>query len=207
MKKCRVCNKIKALELFPKDKRNKDGHWGMCHACHNQYCAALRLKNLEKWRARHRDWSRRYSLLNKEKVAGYKRAYVERNIEKIRAHNRLRMSKKTKEDPSFRILGRLRSSLWQKLKRNKKSDSAVKLLGCSLEYFKEYLEARFTEGMSWENAHKWHVDHIRPCNSFDLSDPEQQRQCFHYTNLQPLWAIDNWRKGAKWNPKDVHSAI
>jgi HNH endonuclease. len=56
--------------------------------------------------------------------------------------------------------------------------------------------------MSWDNYGRdgWHIDHIRPCASFDLTDPEQQRQCFHYTNLQPLWAADNIRKGAKWQP-------
>jgi hypothetical protein len=56
--------------------------------------------------------------------------------------------------------------------------------------------------MTWENhgRYGWHIDHIRPCASFDLADPEQQRKCFHYTNLQPLWASENMRKGDKWEP-------
>jgi hypothetical protein len=59
------------------------------------------------------------------------------------------------------------------------------------------MESLFLEGMSWDNYGKWHIDHIRPCSSFDLSDTEQQKICFNYKNLQPLWAEDNLRKGAK----------
>ena len=65
-----------------------------------------------------------------------------------------------------------------------------------------HLEALFQPGMTWDNhaIDGWHIDHIRPCTSFDLTDPEQQRQCFHYTNLQPLWAFDNISKSDKWEP-------
>lgn len=80
-----------------------------------------------------------------------------------------------------------------------KHQSTFELLGCTLEELYAHIEAQFLPGMSWGNyGHDtWHIDHIKPCASFDLTDPEQQRVCFHYTNLQPLWAIDNIRKGAK----------
>ena len=69
-----------------------------------------------------------------------------------------------------------------------------------------YLQGKFKEGMHWNNLGKWHIDHIRPCASFDLTDPEQQKQCFHYTNLQPLWAAENIRKGAKViTPHETHA--
>jgi len=88
-----------------------------------------------------------------------------------------------------------------------KSASTVELLGCSIEELKIYLQGFFQPGMTWDNYgnpdgdHKksWHVDHIRPCASFDLSDPIEQRECFHYTNLQPLWGKDNLSKGDKWD--------
>jgi hypothetical protein len=71
------------------------------------------------------------------------------------------------------------------------------LIGLSLVEFRAYFESHFLPGMTWENHGDWHIDHKKPCSKFDLSDPDQQRLCFHYTNLQPLWKIDNLRKGAK----------
>lgn len=71
----------------------------------------------------------------------------------------------------------------------------IKLIGCSIEQLKQHLEKQFKLGMSWFNYGKWHVDHIKPCASFDLTDIEQQKQCFNYTNLQPLWAEENLVKG------------
>jgi len=85
------------------------------------------------------------------------------------------------------------------LKENKKIDSAIKLLGCSREDLIKHIESQFVEGMSWDNwsVNGWHIDHIRPVSSFDLSDPLQVEKCFHYTNLQPLWAKDNLSKSNK----------
>ena len=60
-----------------------------------------------------------------------------------------------------------------------------------------HIQNKFTEGMLWDNYGLWHIDHIRPCSKFDLSKPKEQRKCFHYSNLQPLWAIDNIRKGSR----------
>ena len=77
-----------------------------------------------------------------------------------------------------------------------KSASTMELVSCSIDKLKQHLESKFTDGMNWDNYGEWHVDHIKPCASFDLSDPDQQRQCFHYTNLQPLWEKDNLKKGS-----------
>lgn len=69
--------------------------------------------------------------------------------------------------------------------------------------FMAYLEAKFTDGMSWKNYGKWHIDHIKPLASFDLTDPEQVKAACHFTNLQPLWASDNISKGAKTEPPSM----
>ena len=73
----------------------------------------------------------------------------------------------------------------------------MKLLGCNIEDFKLHLASKFQDGMSFENYGKWHIDHIRPCSSFDLTDIEQQKQCFHYTNTQPLTKLENRTKSNK----------
>ena len=106
--------------------------------------------------------------------------------------------------PDRKIAINLRARVAQALKWSgvKKSAKTFELIGCSVAELKAHLESQFLPGMTWDNwtTDGWHVDHIRPCASFDLSDLEQQKACFHYSNLQPLWAIDNLRKQAKWEP-------
>jgi hypothetical protein len=85
------------------------------------------------------------------------------------------------------------------IKNGWKAESSLSLTGCkSWNEVKIYLESKFEKGMNWENMGEWHIDHIRPCSSFDLNNPKQQKQCFHYTNLQPLWAKDNLSKSNKY---------
>lgn len=72
----------------------------------------------------------------------------------------------------------------------------MKLVGCTPNELKQHIESLFQRGMTWENRELWHVDHIRPLASFDLSNPEQQHQAMHWTNLQPLWSADNVKKGS-----------
>ena len=67
----------------------------------------------------------------------------------------------------------------------------------NIESYKKYLEAKFQNGMDWTNYGEWHIDHIIPCAKFNLTNPEEQKKCFHYTNTQPLWAKDNLSKGSK----------
>lgn len=81
----------------------------------------------------------------------------------------------------------------------RKADVTINLLGCSFGELKRHIERQFTKGMTWDQCFNGeiHLDHILPCSSFDLTDPDQQRACFHFTNLRPLWAKDNIRKSAK----------
>lgn len=103
-------------------------------------------------------------------------------------------------DPQFKLMKTLRSRLNSALYRKdaKKLASTLELVGCSILELKKYLETQFTEGMNWNNHGKWHIDHIRPCSSFNLLIESEQKKCFHYTNLQPLWAIDNLSKGNRY---------
>ena len=118
------------------------------------------------------------SLHGKERREG-RRRYI---------HNR------NNSDPEFRLLNNLRNRIYCALKGAGKSRRTTELIGCTISALRAHLEKNFTEGMSWENYGKWHVDHIIPCSSFDLVLPDEQRRCFHYTNLQPLWAVDNLKK-------------
>ncbi|MFH0806001.1 MAG: hypothetical protein V1901_03950 [Patescibacteria group bacterium] len=141
----------------------------------------------DNWRRCHKkeikQYSKKYYKLNKEKLSIYSNKF-HKKYNKNRRHI----------DINFKILGNLRCRIYKALKGFDKSDYTQKLIGCSIEYLKQYLEKQFRAGMTWKNYGKWHIDHIKPCARFDLSKPSQQRKCFHYTNLQPLWAEDNFRK-------------
>jgi len=95
-----------------------------------------------------------------------------------------------------KLKDRLRSRIRNCVKSERKSGSAIRDLGCTIEELKLYLESKFQPGMTWDNWSRcgWHIDHVVPLASFDLTDPEQFKQACHYTNLQPLWAKDNLSK-------------
>jgi hypothetical protein len=122
------------------------------------------------------------------------------NREQIQKGNTLYEKNRKLTDPEFKLLKTLRSRLGSAVKSQNasKSNSTIDLVGCTIPFLKGYLEAKFTEGMTWENHGEWHIDHIKPCASFNLLDETEQKKCFHYTNLQPLWAPDNLSKGCKY---------
>jgi hypothetical protein len=97
-------------------------------------------------------------------------------------------------DINFKLAGNLRPRIRLALKGICKSKTTLELLGCSIEFLKQHLEKQFTKGMNWTNYGKWHIDHIKPCASFNLSKVSEQKKCFNWKNLQPLWAEDNLRK-------------
>jgi|ETNmetMinimDraft_2_1059921.scaffolds.fasta_scaffold54070_2 hypothetical protein len=131
------------------------------------------------------------------------------NPEKAREAGRKgakRFYQKTKRHPKYIILRALRRRLSDTIRKvgaNKKA-STMEILGCSAEDFKNYLENKFREGMIWENYGTWHIDHFYPCDSFDLTKDEEQKRCFHYTNLQPLWAKENIKKSNKIIEREVY---
>ncbi len=122
-----------------------------------------------------------------------------KNRKKLTKKQLIYERKRKKTDPEFKLMKTLRSRLNSALKRKnvKKNHKTMDLIGASPAFVMGYLEAKFTEGMTWENHGNWHIDHIQPCCSFDLIKEEEQKKCFHYTNLQPLWAKDNLQKGGK----------
>lgn len=108
---------------------------------------------------------------------------------------------KYNNDPQFNIRIKIRRRIHSTLKQRKlsRTETIIKLLGCSYDEFKNYIQNKFTEGMTWDKvlSSEIHLDHIIPCNSFDLTKEEEQKKCFHYTNLQPLWSYDNLSKSDK----------
>jgi len=153
--------------------------------------AAYREANRDKIRVRQREhyWANRERRLAMAKVRRDSRK-EERN---------LKTRQRRKSDPQYHIGMLLRERLNNCIRGLAKSGSAVRDLGCSVEKLMDHLESLFAEGMSWNNRGEWHIDHIKPLSSFDLTDREQLLEACHYTNLQPLWAKDNLSKGNKVN--------
>lgn len=155
--------------------------------------AAYKKKNSDKIKLS----DKKYYLDNKDKKAEYDRSYHEKNKSRISEKRRVRVRNKRAVDPLEKIKHNLRTGICQafKVKSWRKSGPTEKLLGISFDLAKAHLEVQFKAGMSWENYGKWHIDHIIPMASAKTKE-EMELLC-HYTNLQPLWAIDNIRKGAR----------
>lgn len=108
--------------------------------------------------------------------------------------NVLASKRKTKQRPVYKVAQSLRARLNGFVKRKQRAESTQQLVGCSWLDLISWLQSKFTKGMSWSNYGQWHIDHVVPCKAFDLTQHADQRRCFHYSNLQPLWASDNCRK-------------
>lgn len=114
-----------------------------------------------------------------------------------RAYHREYHRTRYASDLNFRLANCLRARLRKALKRNWKSGSAVRDLGCSIESLKSWLMYQFQPGMTWENYGEWEIDHVKPLASFDLTDRTQLLEACNWFNLQPMWANDNLQKRDK----------
>lgn len=151
------------------------------------------LESQQKTKLRKQQYRKDNSVKIKERLTRWR----DRNRERISTSRREYEKRRRDNDIIFWTKKRLRTRL-QKVLKNKNSYRTVELYGCSPAEMTAHIESLFVEGMSWENRSEWHLDHIRPLSSFDLTDAEQLKQACHYTNIQPLWAVDNMRKSDKW---------
>jgi hypothetical protein len=144
-------------------------------------------------------YDKKYCQNHKENIAIKKKEYYENHKEKTNIYQKEYRNNRLKKDINFRMICYLRSRMYWSIRGNYKSGSAVRDLGCPISEFKTYIESKFQDGMTWENWSKtgWHIDHIIPLDSFNLQNREEFLKACHYTNLQPMWAEENLRKGGK----------
>lgn len=196
MKRCCTCEKRLPSWAFHVRKDSASGLRSKCKKCVKRYQAVR--SEVKSTYDQQRYIDDRDAILkqvkknyNPNKKAAYDRRTLPARMKKRRERYRT--------DINYKLTCNLRARLYGALKRGRKSAATLVLLGCSIEELRTHLENLFTEGMSWPAVMEGHVqvDHIKPCASFDLTVPEQQRACFHYTNLQPLWKVDNQRKYTK----------
>lgn len=169
MKETRICNICNKKKTILKSSWYADDECSACRA-KSRYKDSNRNEYKNKWRAE-----------NKEHCSKRNKEYMNKKM----------------QDPTFRIKKNLRNRLSQAFKNNQKTGSAIDDLGCSVEKLKKHLESKFTKDMSFENYGEWHIDHVKPLASFDLTNKEELKKACNYKNLQPLWAEDNFKKGSK----------
>lgn len=207
MKKvCRKCNIERDISEFCKSKANSDGLQSYCKKCMRKIREKSYKANKEINSERAKEYYKNnkdkinlkqieYRKNNYDKISSKKKEWTKKNREKINQRQRFRQ----KHDYHYKIRKNLSSRLSEFVRYKYRSESVKYIVGCSISELKKHLENQFTKGMTWDNysLKGWHIDHIKPCASFDLTDIEQQKECFHYTNLQPLWAKDNLIKSDK----------
>jgi len=182
---------------------------------YSKYFAEYRAANQEiirqgqkQWRGENKDKMRQYRIANKDRRSAQYRAWVLNNPEKVKEYYEARKpsravarAKRFSEDLEYRVCCNLRARMRAALKSAValRWSSSLILLGCSPQELVDHIASQFKDGMSWANYgyRGWHVDHIRPCASFDLTNERDRRECFNYKNLRPMWGVENIRKGAK----------
>ena len=193
-KVCSRCKETKSTIHFNKDLKSKDTFKASCKKCISAYNKEYNKNNNIKRRKHAKEWKEE----NKERVNKYMLSYIDKNKQTIYKKSTEYHKKRYNSDPVFKLRRLLRDRIYKTLTTERITFKTKELLGCDFQYLKSYLSFQFTSKMSWENhGTYWEIDHILPCSSFDLTDIEQQKQCFHYTNLQPLTKKDNRMKSNK----------
>lgn len=191
---CKNCNKEKCFSDFYKKKGGKNGISAVCRECDIARRISYYRNNKEAVLAQ----QKQYFEQNKDKIhirhRKYNTEYYEKNKKQVNAKRAEYEKKRKQTDINFFLRKKLRTRLKSAIRDDVKTGSAIGDLGCSIDEFKVYLKSKFYNNMSWENKDQWHIDHIVPLASFDLTDPEQLKKACHYTNLQPLWKEDHLKK-------------
>jgi hypothetical protein len=213
MKVCTKCGKDKTFDNFVKDKTKKDNYSNKCKSCAKEYYDLNRQKILEQrkeYRQNNKEnisilrkityqekkyYHKEYYKINKEKIKEYRK----KNQHNLKEYHKFYQSKKKKKDPIFKFKSNVRSLISSSFKRGKnefgKNAKTEQILGCTIEEFRSYIENKFVKDMCFNNYGKWHLDHIIPISIANTE--EEIIRLNHYTNFQPLWAEDNFKKGNK----------
>lgn len=207
---CKLCQ-IQSAVKHKEEKRQYDKQYRTCNKeklrqQKKKYCVDHKkekaqydkqhfLDNKEEIKQKHKE----YYFSNKKEIRQKQKQYYVSHKQEIRQHNNQYQYNRSKIDIQYKLRKSVRHRLYLARKNNQKAGSAVRDLGCTILELKIYIESKFQPGMSWDNwcNNGWHIDHIIPLDSLDLTDREQLLKACHYTNLQPLWAKDNISKGGR----------
>lgn len=195
-KQCSRCEQEKPFDFFPVNPGGKNGRHSLCLQCNKAKHRAWYLVNRDTKLAKNAKWKKN----NADKRRAADKKWDAENIDKVRAKARKHYHKVCK-DPHFRINDRMSSLVYHELRHNKQGRRWSQLVGYSVDDLKQHLESLFCDEMTWARFVKGeiHIDHIIPRSAFKFNshNDEQFKKCWDLSNLQPLWAKDNYSKGAK----------
>lgn len=221
-KLCSCCRLLKSKNEFSKNSKMKDGFCHYCKDCkrladrkynkkHNEKILLKKKEYRDKNKERIKDWKREYRKNNKDKIyEGQHKCYLERKeyyknkSKEYAKNNRDKTNKraylKYRSDINFKLSKLFRIRVYKLVKGYNRSLHTLELLGCSLEKLKIHLQQTAIKNgyqdfdINTYSGKDFHIDHIKLCSSFDLSKEEEQKKCFHWSNLQVLTAQENWEK-------------
>ncbi len=207
MKLCKKCGEVRELAQFVRNKNKPDGLHTVCKPCTKIYKAKYYEDNkteiLQEFRERYQDNPDKYREAENQRRQSNLEAYNQKaliyqkqNKEKVNKRHREWESKQKQMNEQYRIRSFIRQNLNKAIKRDSINCIAAQHLGCSITFYKDYLLQKFKHDMTWDNyGSLWSIDHIIPLSAFDLSDGDQLEKACHYTNTQPLYVVENNKKG------------
>lgn len=235
IKKCSMCGEEKSLDCFRANSRSKDGKRPECKTCKSNIEKEYRKNNLEKLRdkdhqyylknserikeyskeyyqiniERHKEKSKEWYLANQDKVKESRQRYIDKDPEAVKKYMNEYMKNRYATDINYKIKSIINKRLRDGL-RSTKNFPTIDYLGCSIEHFKAWMEYQFDDNMSWENLGSyWHIDHVKPCSSYNFNSHSQIFECYNWSNLRPLEKTENIRKSNKVIPDliRIHSDL
>ena len=181
---CRRCEKLHPLVDFRYGK-------SCCYGCQKLYANEWKAKNRQRVNA----YNKEYKAEHREEISEYNSEYSRQNRAVIQERSSANWKRMYHENPSHKMAGTMRNRISKALKWNQKSASTMELLGCSMEFLKSWFAYCFSEDMNFDNhGSAWHIDHAIPCSKFNLIIADEQKKCFHWSNLKPMDPILNLSK-------------
>ena len=181
------------------NNENKIKNKKICKSCNRIICKEYKQRNKQAIS----EYNKKYKSEHKEEIIKYNHDYNISNRNSIQKRHTIYLREKRKSDPNYKIGITCRNRIKKLVKGDNKTS---KLIGCDTDFLIEWFVSNFTNKMTLDNHGKyWHIDHVIPCNSFDLTKEEDLNKCFHWSNLQPLEAKYNLSKGDKVNCKEVYN--
>lgn len=193
-KNCRICSVLLTeINLVKKQK--------LCKNCNSKLCKEYKQKN----KGKISEYNKAYKKEHKEEIKEYNYNYNIENRETIQKRHTKYLKNKRYTDIEYKLAFNCRNKIRKMIKTEY---SSSELIGCKSEFLKNWLEFNFKPGMTFENYGKiWHIDHVVPCYHFKLTDDKQIKQCFNWTNLQPLFDKENLSKKNKIDPYEVTNHV